>query len=231
MSSFLTPFAGGGTKPVALPVQMIGPNGEVKGSNSAHFAYMGADTPTRNETKLQRQMEIAVAREEMGALEATNEPSEEQQRRMQVLQEKINKCTVYVAMTEKADKKLSESQEAQRKVAELAEDIAQQDKLELLQREETKAESMMKLQENQKIEYAHTPSAHRYSRSNASSCYRTEKKKIEAAEKELDAHLQAEAKKHEAATARAKKLIEFEAQQLEADMKAEEELMEMKLAM
>ena len=47
----------------------------------------------------------------------------------------------------------------------------------------------------------------------------------------MAAHLQAEAKKHEAATARAKKLIEFKAQQLEADMKAEEELMEMELAM
>ena len=150
-SKFLTGVIGGGSdgaQPATpLPLVQVDTDGKTKGSNANFYAYKRSDTPHRDATKIQREVDIETAEAKIQELEAKDQLTDEDRRLMAQCRELIDKSREYLKMAENADKQLRQAKEAQREADAAEERLQQAEAMSLLAREHEKKLNMQRLED------------------------------------------------------------------------------------
>eukprot|EP01043_Picozoa_sp_COSAG02_P040239 COSAG02_NODE_3239_length_7114_cov_295.628938_6_plen_175_part_00 len=145
-SKFLTGVIGGAIDEPAtpLPLTQVDADGKTKGSN---FAYKRADTPHRDSTKIQREIDIKITEAKIKELEAQDQLTDEDHRRMAECRDIIDKAREYLKMAENVDKQLLQAKAAQREADAAEAQLQHSEEMSQLAREHEKKLSMQRLQD------------------------------------------------------------------------------------
>lgn len=151
-SKFLTGVIGGcsdelpgGQPATPLPPLQVDAHGKTKGSNANFFAYKRADTPHRDATKIQ--VDIDTAEGKIKELEAKAQLTDEDRRHVAECREIIDKSRVYLKIAENVDTQLLQAKAAQRESDAAEVRLQQAEEMSQLAREQEKNLNMQRLQD------------------------------------------------------------------------------------
>ena len=153
-SKFLTGVTGGGSNELPggqpatpLPLLQVDVDGKTKGSNANFYAYKKSDTPHRDATKIQREADIKTSEAKIQELEAKDQLTDEDRRRMAECREIIGKSREYLKMAENVDNQLLQAKAAQQAADAAAAQLQQSEEMSQLAREHEKMLNMQRLQD------------------------------------------------------------------------------------